>query len=421
MLLGASYSHAQSLIGYFHNWQDANAPYVQLDQVDGRYTMIDVAFATPTGGTDYRMQFVPDQVSQGVFIGQILALQAQNKQVLISIGGATAPVSLDNALERDSFVASIDRILNTYGFDGMDIDLEGSSLSVSGGTIQNPVNAPIVNLIQAIRQIMADYRAQHGKKLLLTMAPETAFVQGGMSAYGGIWGAYLPVIHALRDSLDVLHVQLYNSGSMYGINGQVYTQGTADFIVAMCEAVIQGFNTTGGFFTGLPADKVAAGLPACALAAGGGYADTATVASAIRYLRGTGPKPGTYNLAQAGGYPNFRGLMTWSINWDAVANCGGAYSFAQNYEHLFGTNTGVAETVTNGEDIRIIENPVREELQVETKEESTVSIIDMQGQLMKVCSGKDILQVDVGTLKAGTYLVRIVTSNNCSTERFVKQ
>jgi hypothetical protein len=30
--------HAQApnpaLIGYFHNWQDANAPYIQLDQVD---------------------------------------------------------------------------------------------------------------------------------------------------------------------------------------------------------------------------------------------------------------------------------------------------------------------------------------------------------------------------------------------------
>ena len=36
------------------------------------------------------------------------------------------------------------------------------------------------------------------------------------------------------------HVQLYNSGSMYGIDGNIYTQGTADFIVAMTEAVIQG-------------------------------------------------------------------------------------------------------------------------------------------------------------------------------------
>lgn len=87
------------------------------------------------------------------------------------------------------------------------------------------------------------------------MAPETAFVQGGMSSYGSIWGAYLPVIHALRDSLSLLHVQLYNSGSMYGIDGAIYTQGTADFMVAMTEAVIQGFNTAGGAFAGLPPEK----------------------------------------------------------------------------------------------------------------------------------------------------------------------
>jgi len=38
-----------------------------------------------------------------------------------------------------------------------------------------------------------------GEGFVLTTAPETAFVQGGFAAYGGIWGAYLPVIHALRD------------------------------------------------------------------------------------------------------------------------------------------------------------------------------------------------------------------------------
>ena len=112
---------------------------------------------------------------------------------------------------------------------------------MSGGTIALPTDPIIINLIYAIKQIMSDYYSVHSKRLLLTMAPETAFVQGGMSAYGSIWGAYLPVIDALRDSLEILHVQLYNSGSMYGIDGNVYTQGTVDFIVAMTDAVIHGF------------------------------------------------------------------------------------------------------------------------------------------------------------------------------------
>ena len=325
-----------SLIGYFHNWNDVNAPYIQLDQIDSRYNIIDVAFALPQGGTDYNMAFTPAQVSQATFISQIQTLHSQGRKVLISIGGSTTSVSLSNSIERDVFISSMNNIISTYGFDGMDIDLEGSSLSVSGGTIDTPIDQPIINLIYATKQIMANYYAQHNQRMILTMAPETAFVQGGQSAYSGIWGAYLPVIHALRDSIEILHVQLYNSGTMYGIDGNIYTQGTADFIVAMTEAVIRGFNTAGGMFSGFPASKVAVGLPACANAAGGGYTSPATVKSAIDYLRGTGPKPGSYTLVQAGGYATLRGMMTWSSNWDAVATCGSVYEYAANYQTIFG-------------------------------------------------------------------------------------
>src|SRR5690242_2516359 len=82
-----------ALVGYFHNWQDNNAPYIQLDQVDSRYNVIDVAFAIPQTGTDYQMTFTPDQVSQATFISQIQTLHNQGRKVLISAGGATAPIS----------------------------------------------------------------------------------------------------------------------------------------------------------------------------------------------------------------------------------------------------------------------------------------------------------------------------------------
>ena len=128
------------LIGYFHNWQDANAPYIQLDQVDPRYQLIDVAFAIPQAGTDYKMQFVPDQVTIPSFIAQIQTLHAQGRKVIISIGGATAPITLNNTLERDTFVNTMTNIINTYDFDGIDIDFEGSSILVTGGTISNPID-----------------------------------------------------------------------------------------------------------------------------------------------------------------------------------------------------------------------------------------------------------------------------------------
>lgn len=325
-----------SLSGYWHNWNDYSVPYIPLPQVDSRYSIVNVAFAVPHAGTDYLMEFVPDQVSSAVFISQVQSLKSAGKKVVISLGGATAPISLDNTTERDAFISSVNNIINTYNFDGIDIDFEGSSLSLSGGTIANPSDPEVVNLIYAIRQIMHDFRVSKGTKMWLSFAPETAFVQGGMAAYGGIWGACLPVLNALRDSIEVLHVQLYNSGSMPGINGNNYSQGTADFIVAMTEAVIQGFSTAGGWFAGFPASKVSVGLPACQNAAGGGYTNPATVAAAVNYLRGAGPKPGSYTLVQTGGYPALRGMMTWSVNWDALSTCGSAYEFAANYIAIFG-------------------------------------------------------------------------------------
>ena len=428
-LVGLSFSNLKSwsqipspvLVGYFHNWQDANAPYIQLDQVDIRYKLIDVSFAIPQGGTDYKMQFIPDQVSQATFITQIQTLQNQGRKVLISIGGATAPVTLNTTLERDTFVSTMTNIINTFGFDGIDIDLEGSSLAITGGTISNPTDQPIIYLIQAIKQIMANYQTVNNQKMILTMAPETAFVQGGQSAFSGIWGAYLPVIDGLRDSLDVLHVQLYNSGSMYGIDNNIYVQGTADFIVAMCEAVIQGFNTAGGSFVGLPASKVAAGLPACLSAAGGGYIHPDTVKAAINYLRGAGPQPGAYVLSNVGGYPTFRGLMTWSINWDAVSTCSSSYAFANNYTAIFGSPTLVSNLESNHSSFNVYPNPSETLLYVDFHDESMnhtqLKIFNAFGQLVskqEITSSQ--LTIDISHLSKGVYFIK--ANNKCA--RFIR-
>ncbi|MBS1516871.1 MAG: hypothetical protein JSS91_02160 [Bacteroidetes bacterium] len=336
IIISAAKIHSQSspsLIGYWQNWNDFNCPYIPLTQIDTSYSIIPVAFAVPSSGTSYNMTFTPDGISSADFKKQIDTMRMRGKTILISIGGANDPVTLPDTVKRNTFISTMMNIINTYGFDGIDIDLEGGSVTVSGGTISNPVDAKIINLIYAIRKIMDNYRIQFGRKMVLTMAPETAFVQGGMSAYGSIWGAYLPVIHALRDSIDVLQVQLYNSGSMYGIDGNIYYQGTVDFILSQTEAVIHGFNTAGGYFTGLRADQIAVGLPACSNAAGGGYIIPDSVKAAILYLKGLAPKPARYTKTAS--YPSLRGMMDWSVNWDAVSTCGPVYEYSHNFNAIF--------------------------------------------------------------------------------------
>ncbi|MGA1249953.1 MAG: glycosyl hydrolase family 18 protein, partial [Candidatus Kapaibacteriota bacterium] len=312
----------QSLIGYLHNWNSQDVAWVHPQNTDSRYSVIIVAFAMPASNSDMTMTFTPENISPSEFKQAIAQLKSQGKKVLISIGGATAYLDFPSDASKNTFVQSMNAIMDEYDFDGIDIDIEhGNCILITGGTIANPANASQIRLIEAIKSIMNHHRTSKNRKMYLTMAPETAYVQGGQSGFGSIWGGYLPIIHALRDSLDVLQVQLYNSGTMFGIDGNIYTQGTADFIISMTEAVIQGFTTAGGFFNGLPASKVATGLPACNSAAGGGYIDTATVIKAMNYVMGKGSKPGTYSLVSSNGYPGLKGMMTWSINWDARAQC----------------------------------------------------------------------------------------------------
>ena len=131
---------------------------------------------------------------------------------------------------------------------------------------------------------------------------------------------------ALKDSIDILQVQLYNSGSMcMAWMANVYTRHRR-FYSRHDRSSHPWFSTSEIFRA--PANHVAVALPACSLAAGGGYVSASSVISALNYLLGNGPQPGNYSLRNSSGYPALRGMMTWSINWDATSNCSSVYDFA---------------------------------------------------------------------------------------------
>jgi chitinase len=216
-------------------------------------------------------------------------------------------------------------IINEYGFDGLDVDFEGHSLYLNQGDadFRNPTTPVIVNLIGALQDLTNHY----GDKFVLTMAPETFFVQLGYSFYGGSCiscdnraGAYLPVIYALRDKLDWLQVQNYNSGAIMGLDNQYHFMGGADFHIAMIDMLLTGFKVAGTnlTFPALRQDQVLIGLPAN-VNAGGGFTSVADVHSAMNCLiklQGCT----TYQPRTSTGWRDLRGLMTWSINWDKFNN-----------------------------------------------------------------------------------------------------
>lgn len=335
---------AHALVGYLHASFANGSGYTRLADVPDSWDVIDLAFGEPTSVTSGDIRFdrcpvteCPNVESDAEFKAAIKAKQAAGKKVLISIGGQNGQVQLTTTAARDAFVTSVSKIIDTYGLDGLDIDFEGHSLSLNADDtdFKNPRTPVIVNLISAVKTLKAKY----GSKFVLTMAPETFFVQLGYQYYGtGKWGgqdpragAYLPVIHALRDDLTLLHVQDYNSGSIMGLDNQYHSMGGADFHIAMTDMLLTGFPVAGdanNVFPPLRPDQVAIGMPA-STNAGNGYVAPSEVTKTLDCLT---KKTNCGSYTTHGTWPALRGLMTWSINWDRY----GSWEFQRTFDGYFG-------------------------------------------------------------------------------------
>lgn len=333
-----------ALVGYLHASFANGSGYTRMADVPDSWDVIHLAFGEPTSVTSGDIRFslcpvaeCPAVESVAEFKAAIKAKQAAGKKVLISIGGQNGQVQLTTTAARDTFVSSVSKIIDEYGLDGLDIDFEGHSLSLNTGDtdFRNPTTPVVVNLISALKTLKAKY----GEKFVLTMAPETFFVQLGHQYYGsGPWGgqdpragSYLPVIHALRDDLTLLHVQDYNSGSIMGLDGQYHSMGGADFHIAMTDMLLTGFPVAGDqtkVFPALRPDQVAIGMPA-STQAGNGHTSPAEVTKTLNCLT---KKTDCGSYQTHGTWPGLRGLMSWSINWDRFNNA----EFSKNFDAYFG-------------------------------------------------------------------------------------
>jgi chitinase len=279
-----------ALTGYWQNF-DNGATVQKISDVPSAYDIIAVAFADATT-TPGAVGFTLDSAGLGgytvdQFKADIKAKQAAGKKVVVSVGGQNGTVSVNDATSAANFADSVYALMQTYGFDGVDIDLE------------NGLNATYMT--QALRALSA----KAGPSLVITMAPQTIDMQSTSNAY-------FQTALNIKDILTVVNTQYYNSGSMLGCDGKVYSQGTVDFLTALACIQLEG---------GLSPAQVGLGVPASTRAAGSGYVSPTVVDNALDCLaRGTGC--GTFKPSKT--YPDLRGAMTWSTNWDATA--GNAWS-----------------------------------------------------------------------------------------------
>ncbi|MFD9431592.1 chitinase [Streptomyces sp. NPDC060002] len=281
-----------AVTGYWQNF-DNGATVQRISGVSSQYDIIAVAFADATT-TPGAVTFNLDSAGLGgytvdQFKADIKAKQAAGKKVIVSVGGQNGTVSVSDPTSATNFANSVYTLMQTYGFDGVDIDLE------------NGLNATYMS--QALRSLAS----KAGSGLVLTMAPQTIDMQ---STSNGYFRTALNV----KDILTVVNMQYYNSGSMLGCDGKVYSQGSVDFLTALACIQLEG---------GLDPSQVGLGLPASTSGAGSGYVSPTVVNNALDCLtKGTGC--GSFKPSKT--YPGLRGAMTWSTNWDASA--GNAWSAA---------------------------------------------------------------------------------------------
>ncbi|MGW8061746.1 chitinase [Streptomyces ziwulingensis] len=281
-----------AVTGYWQNF-DNGAAVQRISDVSLQYDIIAVSFADATT-TPGAVTFNLDSAGLGgytveQFKADVRAKQAAGKKVIISVGGEKGTVSVNDAASAANFADSVYAVMQEYGFDGVDIDLENGL---------NPTY-----MTQALRALSA----KAGPDMILTMAPQTIDMQSTS-------GSYFRTALNVKDILTVVNMQYYNSGSMLGCDGKVYAQGTVDFLTAL--ACIQLEN-------GLDPSQVGLGLPASTRAAGGGYVAPSVVNAALDCLT-KGTNCGSFKPSKT--YPGLRGAMTWSTNWDATA--GNAWSDA---------------------------------------------------------------------------------------------
>ncbi|MCQ9185632.1 glycoside hydrolase family 18 protein [Streptomyces sp. IBSBF 2953] len=278
--------------GYWQNF-DNGATVQKISDVPSAYDIIAVAFADATS-TPGAVSFTLDSAGLGGytvdrFKADVKAKQAAGKKVVISIGGQNGTVSVNDATSAANFANSVYALMQTYGFDGVDIDLE------------NGLDPTYMS--QALRSLSA----KAGPGLILTMAPQTIDMQATSNGY------FRTALN-VKDILTVVNMQYYNSGSMLGCDGKVYSQGSVDFLTALACIQLEG---------GLSPSQVGLGVPASTRGAGSGYVSPSVVNNALDCLA-KGTNCGSFKPSKT--YPGLRGAMTWSTNWDAAA--GNAWSSA---------------------------------------------------------------------------------------------
>ncbi|MGL5989168.1 glycosyl hydrolase family 18 protein [Cetobacterium sp.] len=298
----------KSLIGYWSSWggNAGQTSYIDLEATPSEYDTIVVSFIEHAN--DYLTpQFNPElsgKVTRAEFAQKVARMKAKGHNVIIAVGGQNGVFHLGSDSDKAIFKNGVIRIIEEFGFNGFDIDLEGQS-ALNGTKYA----------VDAIKEIIEYFRAKD-PQFVYSMAPEVAYLISD-----GFGTLYSDLIKATKHLITTIHPQFYNAPGtgIYPFDGSgtpVMCNDQAKFIPAFAEALMKGHDgpAWGNEYASLfpigpiPEEMLAIGLPAGVGAAGTGATnDMSSFTNAWREL-------------ERKGYTKIKGFMTWSIDWDEYHN-----------------------------------------------------------------------------------------------------
>ena len=289
--------------GYWHNFCNGSTN-LKLKDVPSYYDMICVAFTGNGASCEVTFEVDPDLAravggySKNEFIQDIKDLKSKGQHVIISVGGAEGRITISSESEADKFASSLSAIIKEYGFEGVDIDLEGSAVLSTA------------YIARGLRKVQKEF----GDDFIITMAPETYYMHKG----DGLIGAYYRLAIEIKDILTICYPQFYNAGSDIGYKDFNAKYPSQSFITSLATMYIEN---------GLRPDQLAIGVPAMSSAAGSGYISPENLKAVVNSLV---YKKSLDGFTPPREYKTLRGAMTWSINWDATQK----YSWAKSMSEL---------------------------------------------------------------------------------------
>ena len=326
-----------------------NSVVVDMPNIDKSYNVIITAFIVTKNNGEYMLAtYDPSSQTPTAFYTDaqiqdfVARTKAQGRKVIVAVGGQYFNLKMSNQTDEQLFVTQIETIIDKYGFDGLDLDLEGVAA--------DPKTINTTLLGEAVKTIISNYRNK-GDDFWLTMAPEWVYIIP--VGYGcGQWGThsyynsfYVDLVKNIGiDNVTYIWTQTYNQGEAQGIcdntgNKISPLQGMDNFVADLAWAATtdaghiannQGVNSATQMPL-IPANKFVIGMPAAIGAAGGVdkyYLSPLQISNAWTIMKNNGINAG--------------GFMNWAADWDATPH---AIS-SLNYSHeAWETGRAVANVI----------------------------------------------------------------------------